>query len=447
MTHVRARRIIRCSLVVGLLGLAGSAELPGGGWTAAARQGQPPRDIVLAPPVLADTGWIQELREAQLKTVDNFDVYYDFQFTDQIAETGITFRHRIVSDAGKTYKRVHYDHGNGLAIADVDGDGLSDLYFVNQVGSNELWRNRGAGRFEEITERAGVGVTDEIAVTASFGDIDNDGDPDLYVTTVRGGNVLFENDGSGTFRDISDESGLDYVGHSSGAVFFDYDRDGLLDLFLTNIGQYTTDEVGGDGYRYYVGIADAFSGHRFPERAESSLLFRNAGGNRFVDVSENVGLQDASWSGDASAVDVNEDGWPDLYVLDMQGDDEYYENVGGERFVRKSREVFPRTPWGSMGIEVFDFNNDGHLDIYITDMHSDMIEEIGPEREKLKADVGRDESAIGDGTTSILGNAFFLSEGSGQFREASDEIGAENYWPWGGASSFSCDASLLSACF
>ena len=169
------------------------------------------------------------------------------------------------------------------------------------------------------------------------------------------------------------------MGHSSSAVFFDYDRDGLLDLFLVNVGKYTTDEVGGDGYRYYVGIAqDAFFSHRFPERAEQSMLFRNQGGNRFVDVSAEVGLQDSRWSGDASPIDVNEDGWTDLYVLNMQGDDEYYENVGGKRFVAKGREVFPKTPWGAMGIKVFDFNNDGRLDIFVTDMHSDMSERIGP---------------------------------------------------------------------
>ncbi len=441
MLHTAPGRVTGCCLLIGLFGCAGRAG-PGDGGDARTAEGQPPREVALEPPVLADTGWLQGLREAQLRTVDDFDVFYDFQFTDQVTESGIDFKHRIVSDAGKTYKAVHYDHGNGVAVADVDGDGLYDLYFVSQVGSNGLWRNLGGGRFENITERARVGVVDDISVTASFADIDNDGDPDLYVTTVRGGNVLFENDGSGRFRDISSDSGLDHVGHSSGAVFFDYNRDGRLDLFLTNVGRYTTDEIGGEGYRYYVGIgpsselsgmaAAAFAGHLFPERAEQSILFRNEGGNRFVDVSEETGLQDMRWSGDASPLDVNEDGWPDLYVLSMQGDDEYYENVEGERFVPKGREVFPRTSWGAMGIEVFDFNNDGRMDIFITDMHSDMSEEVGPEREKLRlADTKWPEELAGDGTTSVWGNSFFLNEGSGQFREVSDDIGAENYWPWG----------------
>ena len=317
-------------------------------------------------------------------------------------------------------------------VADVDGDGLLDLYFVTQVGANGLWRNLGEGRFEDVTAAAGVGVADRIGVTASFADIDNDGDPDLYVTTVRGGNILFENDGAGTFRDITAAAGLGYVGHSSGAVFFDYDRDGRLDLFLTNVGVYTTDMIGGDGYRYYVGFEeDAFRGHLFPERTERSLLFRNEGGSRFADVSEATGLVDRRWSGDATPLDVNDDGWTDLYVLNMQGDDEYYENLGGTRFAARGRDVFPRTSWGAMGVAVLDFNNDGRLDIYVTDMHSDMSQEVGPADEKRKAVMIWDREMVGDGSTSLWGNAFFLNLGSGRFREVSDEIGAENYWPWG----------------
>ena len=121
-------------------------------------------------------------------------------------------------------------------------------------------------------------------------------------------------------------------------MFFDYDRDGRLDLFLVNVGRYTTEhDRAATATSTTSAFEDAFSGHLKPERAERSILYHNEGGNRFVDVSKRTGLVDLSWSGDASAVDVNDDGWPDLYVLNMQGDDEYYENVGGKRFVKKSR--------------------------------------------------------------------------------------------------------------
>src|SRR5262249_45826877 len=180
--------------------------------------------------------------------------FHDFQFEDHYESSGIRFEQHVVDDAAKNYKAVHYDHGTGLAVADVDGDGLLDIYFVNQLGGNQLWRNLGHGRFENITQSAAVGLDDKISVTASFADIDNDGLPDLFVTTVRMGNVLFKNLGHGKFQDITRESGLGYVGHSSGAVFFDFNNDGLLDLFLCNVGIYTSDEKGrGGDYGAYSG--------------------------------------------------------------------------------------------------------------------------------------------------------------------------------------------------
>ena len=387
--------------------------------------------IRVVPPDLQDIAWLQALRDAQIKATADTGVFHGFQFTDKVIESGISFKHRIVDDAGKTYKAAHYDHGNGVAIADVDSDGLSDIYFSSQVGGNQLWRNAGGGKFADITAAAGVAVPDRIGVSASFADIDNDGDPDLYVTTVRGGNVLFENDGRGRFRDISKSSGLGYVGHSSSAVFFDYNRDGRLDVFLVNVGRYTTNTMRGSGYKFYTAYEDAFSGHLKPERTERSILFRNEGGNRFVDVSRQTGLRDGSWSGDASTLDGNDDGWPDLYVVNMEGDDEYYENVRGTSFVRKSRQVFPRTSWGAMGIKVFDVNDDGRLDIFITDMHSDMSETIGPEREKMKSTMKWPVEFRGTGKTSIWGNSLFVKDGPGKFREVSDAMGAENYCPWG----------------
>ena len=373
--------------------------------------------------------WLQSRRSAQLASADALGAFHDFGFQDLVKESGITFRNEVTEDSKRHYKAVHYDHGNGVAVADVDKDGRLDLYFTNQTGPNGLYRNLGGGRFEDVTARAGVGLPDRISVTASFADIDNDGDPDLYVTTVRHGNVLFENDGSGRFTDISESSGTGYVGHSSASVFFDFDRDGLLDLFLCNVGVYTTDEVGPDGY--YVGVLDAFAGHQMPERTEHSILFKNEGENRFRDVTEAMGLQDETWNGDASPLDLNEDGWPDLFVLNMQGHDEYYENAEGRRFERKSREIFPKTPWGSMSIGAFDFDNDGDVDILLTDMHSDMSAEIGPAREKLKSRMQWQEDFLRSGGNSIFGNAFYRNDGNGEFAEISDTVGAENYWPWG----------------
>ena len=373
---------------------------------------------LLIPPGIQDRSWIRELRSQQLAAAAQLQTFHDFSFQDRLPRSGITFEHRIVEDAGRVYKAVHYDHGNGVAVADVDGDSLVDIYFTTQLGGNQLWRNLGGGRFEDWTERSRVAVADRIGVSASFADTDNDGDADLYVTTVRGGNLLLENNGRGVFRDVSRKSGLDYVGHSSGAVFFDYDRDGRLDLFLTNVGTYTTDRVGPGGY--YVGDENAFDNHLQPEASERSILFRNLGRNRFADVSEQVGLTDSGWSGDAHPVDVNGDGWMDLYVLNMQGHDEYHENVAGERFVRRGRELFPRTPFGAMGIGVFDYDNDGAMDIFVTDMHTDMMDgesfqeyvaEL--EKAKLRPEHRPPPRALGTDGNHVWGNALFHNDGAG----------------------------------
>ena len=396
---------------------------------AQAPAGKPPLNVS-AGQQETSADYLRARAQAQIETAKRvLTVEHGFRFKDEMLASGIRFKHEPTDDGMSDYAMVHYDHGNGILVADVDGDDKYDIYFVTQLGRNELWRNRGDGTFEDITDRAGVGVADKVSVTGAFADFDNDGDADLYVTTVRMGNVLFENDGTGVFRDVTEGSGLGYVGHSSTPVVFDYDRDGLLDVFLTNVGVYTTDARGREGY--WIGMQDAFSGHLKPERFEASILFRNLGDWSFEDVSARVGLEDLGWSGDATPMDINQDGWQDLYVLSMQGDDHYYENVGGEKFVEKTPQYFRKTPWGAMGVKSFDFDNNGLMDLLLTDMHSDMSKEIGPEKEKLKAEITWEEKYLLNPENNIFGNALYQQTAPGTFVEVSDAMGVENYWPWG----------------
>ncbi len=386
---------------------------------------------------------LEQNRKRQIEGATNWTTFHNFTFTDRREASGIRFQQRPVADGAKTYKAVHYDHGTGLAVADVDADGRHDLYFVNQIGSNQLWRNLGGGRFEDITASAGVGLTNKVGVGASFADIDNDGLPDLFVTTVRMGNVLFRNLGGGRFEDITVASGLatPKPAHSSGSVFFDFDRDGRLDLFVCNVGVYTRNEKGRDGS--YLGRSDAFQGWQFPARDEASVLYRNLGGGKFQDVSKDLGLVHRGWSGDATACDVNEDGFPDLYVLSMSGEDRYYENDGGKRFVEKTATHFPKTPWGAMGVKFFDVNLDGRMDLYVTDMHSDMTgaqiragdQDFSQAFDKQKSDpwcsAEWSPAQQQRAAQCIRGNAFYLNQGQGAFLEVSGKMGAETYWPWG----------------
>jgi len=240
-------------------------------------------------------------QQRQIDLAKKLDIFTDFKFSDELSESGITFKHKIIDDVGSAYKAVHYDHGNGIAVADVDLDGFYDIYFTSLSGTNELWRNLGNGQFENITDKSGLNISDRIGMGAAFADIDNDGDPDLYITNVRVGNLLFENDGKGKFKNITKSSGTGVKAHSAAALFFDYDRDGLLDLFVANVGKFTTENklkttlYSDRGqiqteYEYYEGFKDAFGGHLKPERAEASILFKNMGKNRFENVNQKVNL-------------------------------------------------------------------------------------------------------------------------------------------------------------
>ncbi len=394
------------------------------------------------PEILNSESWLKDRVASQTAALNGTEIFHDFRLTDKIEGSGINFRNQILDEQRSRLQVNHFDHGNGICVADVDGDGLLDLYLVNQAGHNGLYRNLGGAKFEDITETAGVAVPGRVKVSASFADINNDGKPDLFVTTVRDGNLLFLNQGQGKFAEVSAEYGVDFVGHSSGAVFFDYDHDGFLDLFVANVGKYTTEEVVQvradrttalpvEGAKYFAGIKDAFGGHLKPELAEASILYHNERGTGFSDVSVSSGLNDAGWSGAALPIDVNEDGWMDLYVMNMQGHDSLWENQQGKSFVEKTATYFAKTPWGTMGGQVFDFDNNGHLDLMLTDMHSDMSETVSPTQEKAKANMKWPESFLQSNNTSIYGKAFYRNDGDGKYEEVSDLVGAENFWPWG----------------
>ncbi|MBN8248376.1 MAG: VCBS repeat-containing protein, partial [Verrucomicrobia bacterium] len=382
---------------------------------------------------------LREAAATQRLDAGAFAASRPFRYSDQQPGSGITFRHRMTDDSGRREKAIHYDHGSAVAAADVDGDGQPDLFFGNQIGGNQLWRNLGSGTFANITEPAGVAVARRVTAGAAFADLDNDGDPDLVVSTVRDGNVLFENTGGGRFRDVTATAGWSSRWHSSGIVVLDFNRDSRPDILITSIGRFTSDVRSGD---YWIGLTNAFSGHLFPDRSERCLLYRNDGGWKFTEVAREMDLTGTGWSGDASACDINEDGWPDLYLLNMQGDDHLFVNRDGQRFEEQTARYFPRTPWGAMGIGVFDFNLDGRFDFLLTDMHSDMTAgqsklrrgyNSGVERAKSEAwcSVTWTDQFLQGASNNLFGNALYVNLGDGRFEERSDALGAETYWPWG----------------
>jgi hypothetical protein len=370
-------------------------------------------------------------------------------------EAGITFHMDFLpGEQGEKFKINFYDHGCGVAVGDYDADGKDDIYFVNQLGANALYHNNGDGTFTDVTQKAGVGLGDRVCVAATFADYDNSGRQSLFVTSTRGGNVLFKNLGNGTFKDVTKEAGLGYVGHSQTAAFFDYDNDGLLDLLVTNTAHWTDDTIDASG-KYYPGADGLFALARRPK--EYNILYHNNGDGTFTDVTEKAGLRGRGWGGDVAVFDYDEDGHVDVLITNMFGASQLYHNNGDGTFTDVTKQTLGRTSWGAIGSKAFDFDNDGRLDLLIVDMHSDMWVPLGLETppDCIKADAKKKfPTVMGDAAainpqfakqeepvlTDLLqirpedvlfGNTLFRNLGNGKFEECSDRAGMETYWPWG----------------
>ena len=369
-------------------------------------------------------------------------------FEDQATEAGISFRMNfLANEQGENFKINLYDHGSGVAVADYDGDGLDDLYFCNQLDGNALYRNLGGGKFRDVTASAGdVALADRISVSAVFADYDRDGANDLYVTTTRGGNALLRNVG-GRFTDVTEAAGVAFVAHSQFATFFDADGDGALDLFVSNSAKWTLDAFD-PVQKYYLGPETLLKLIESPP--EPNRFFRNRGDGTFEDKTEAAGLAANGWSGDTAAFDYDEDGDLDLVVANMFGASHLYENDGKGRFTEVTKRVLGRVPWGGVACKAVDYDDDGRLDLFFTDMHSDMW--MSPSYEprledapvKYDSPMGPVKPALMDPESRavfarlkwsvddvLFGNALFHALGDGKFEEVSDRAGVETFWPWG----------------
>ncbi|HEV3022187.1 MAG TPA: VCBS repeat-containing protein, partial [Pirellulales bacterium] len=375
-------------------------------------------------------------------------------FYDAATESGIDFRMSFLpNEQGENFKINLYDHGCGVAVADYDGDGDDDAILLNQLGANALLRNRGDGTFENVTAESGpLALEDRIKVGAVFADYDDDADQDLYITSTRGGNVLLRNQGDGRFHDVTAEAGVGLVAHCQTPVFFDCDGDGDLDLFVTHTAKWTTDEFDSQA-KYYVGSHNPLERVNDPNDYEYDVLFRNEGDGRFADATAEAGLAGQGWDGDVATLDFDDDGDLDLVVTNMFGMSRLYRNDGLGHFDDVTRATLRRTSYGGTGCKAFDYDNDGRLDLFIADMHSDMwmglrrrdTYTIEPARKyrnlrgpttaaqtRLVAEEAHFLESRGVTHDDLLfGNSLFHNDGGGAFNEVSDAAGMETFWPWG----------------
>ncbi|MCP9235841.1 VCBS repeat-containing protein [Lewinella sp. JB7] len=296
-------------------------------------------------------------RSAQPARVEGFTLL-------SAGESGIDFANNIrESDSLNYFTYPYLFLGNGVAAADFDRDGRTDLFFTAAQGENRLYRNLGNFTFENITAAAGLAEADLWATGVTTLDINADGWMDLYVCVAGPGadrrNRLYVNRTDGTFREAAAEYGLDDNAHSIQATALDYDGDGLVDLLVANYANVP------------VSQGNEFYGDRMRINApvESIHLYRNTGRDTFIDVTQSAGLQRFSLALGVVAQDFNGDGLPDLYISnDFNVPDYFFVNRGDGTFREELAASFPHTSMFGMGIDAGDLNHDGRPDLVQLDM-------------------------------------------------------------------------------
>src|SRR5687767_9365600 len=284
--------------------------------------------------------------------------------------TGVQFENRLTDTREMnifTYR--NYYNGGGVALADITGDGLPELLLTSNLGGNKLYLNKGEYRFREVTREAGVEGKGFWATGATFADVNGDGLLDIYVCYAgnvegeRRANELYINNGLNkaglpTFTEAAHAYGIADEGYTTHAAFFDYDRDGDLDLYVLNN---SFRPAASFGLRNIRNVRNRDGGHK---------LYRNDG-RRFVDVSENAGIygSEIGFGLGVAVGDVDRDGWLDIYVSnDFFERDYLYINKRDGTFSEEIETQMPSISYSSMGLDMADMNNDGWLDIYVTDM-------------------------------------------------------------------------------
>lgn len=348
------------------------------------------------------------------------------------SETNVDFVNQLTeTEQFNMIQYLYFNNGAGVAAGDINNDGLVDLYFASNQNPNKLYLNKGNFVFEDITEKAGVSGQGDWKTGVTMADVNGDGLLDIYVCqvgnykAVHGRNQLFINNGDLTFTEEAKEYGIDFQGFSTQSAFFDYDRDGDLDMYLLNHSVHSSRSYGASSLRLEH---DSLAGDR---------LYRNdevRGKPFFTDVTTQAGIYNSQigYGLGVNINDINNDGWPDIYISnDFHEDDYLYINNGDGTFKDKFREYMRHTTRSSMGNDVADFNNDGLLDVIVLDML--------PDEQKIRVQSGGEDDyelylmKLGYGYGyQFVRNNLQLNLGDGIFSEIGRLSGVfATDWSWG----------------
>lgn len=344
------------------------------------------------------------------------------RFQEKARAMGINFHHF----PARRESLLPEDMGSGVACGDFDNDGWTDLFFVNfagnvlpdssiegQRGACRLYRNEQGRHFCDVTEPSGIQFS-RFGMGAAWGDYDNDGDLDLYITAY-GPNALFENQGDGTFREVTSEAGVQDARFSAGCSWGDYDRDGWIDLYVCNYVDFQFDPgMRGRRERQY-GSEQPFTINPSAFPPQTNALFRNQGDGTFTEVGGPAGVADPeARSLSAAWADFDNDGWPDLYVANDVSQNNVYRNRGDGSFANVGPSSLAADYRGAMGIAVADIDRDRDVDLLIThwiaqenalylNMKRSVHEENVFQSEKLWFVDAADQFGLGQSSLDMIG--------------------------------------------
>lgn len=348
-------------------------------------------------------------------------------------ETGINFVNTLEETLESNYYQYMYTYiGGGVAVGDLNGDGLEDIYFTSNSSGDKLYLNQGNLRFKDITEQAGIKNLPGFNTGVTMADINADGFLDIYVS--RGGwknedgkfkNLLYINNGDLTFTERAEELGLADANRTIQATFFDYDKDNDLDVYISNTPDITS----------RTQVLDLDKVQKDPKTLEllgSDRLYQNDGTGHFTDVSEKAGLlYDIGFGLNPQVGDLNNDGWPDVYVCnDFNVPDLAYINNGDGTFTESRDKLFKHMSFNSMGSDMADIDNDGLLDLMTLDMNPQ--DYVRSKTTMAMTSIDQFELMVEKGYHhQYMHNMLQLNNGNGTFSEIGNMSGIANTdWSW-----------------